>query len=169
MTMNNLRDLLVENLQDLHSAEQQLTRALPKMAEKANHPQLRQAFEMHLQQTTQQLERLDRILDRMGASRTGKKCKGMEGLIAEGQELMQEKTIPEVLDAGLIGAAQKVEHYEISGYGTAVAYAQLLGETEAVVLLQQTLAEEEQTDARLNALAEGSINQQAMDSGSDSR
>ncbi len=162
MTMNNLRDLLVENLQDLHSAEQQLTRALPKMAEKANHPQLRQAFEMHLQQTTQQLERLDRILDRMGASRTGKKCKGMEGLIAEGQELMEEKAAPEVLDAGLIGAAQKVEHYEISGYGTAVAYAQLLGETEAVVLLQQTLAEEEQTDARLNALAEGSINQQAM-------
>ncbi len=169
MTLNNLRDLLVENLQDLHSAEQQLTRALPKMAEKANHPQLRQAFEMHLQQTTQQLERLDRILDRMGASRTGKKCKGMEGLIEEGQDMMKEKAAPEVLDAGLIGAAQKVEHYEISGYGTAVAYAQLLGETEAVVLLQQTLAEEEQTDARLNALAEGSINQQAMNADSSRR
>ncbi|MFN8528573.1 MAG: ferritin-like domain-containing protein [Anaerolineae bacterium] len=161
MKLNSLRDLLIENLQDLHSAETQITKALPKMADAATNPSLKQAFETHLQQTNQQVDRLERILERMGHKSRGKKCKGMEGLLAEGSEIMEENAASEVMDAALIGAAQKVEHYEISGYGTAVAYAQLLGESEAVTLLQQTLSEEEQTDSRLSALAEGNINETA--------
>ncbi|MDX2162165.1 MAG: ferritin-like domain-containing protein [bacterium] len=161
MKLNSLRDLLIDNLKDLHSAETQITKALPKMAKAASSPQLKQAFELHREQTQQQVERLEQILTQMGASKAGKKCKGMEGLIEEASELLEEEGEPSVIDAGLIGAAQKVEHYEIAGYGTAIAHAQQLGELNVAGVLQQTLAEEEQTDAKLTSLAESMINNQA--------
>jgi ferritin-like metal-binding protein YciE len=163
MKLDSLRNLFIEELRDLYSAEKQITRALPKMAKGATSPELQQAFETHLQQTEGQIERLDQIFELLGVSSNGKKCKGMEGLIEEGSELLEEDGEGFVIDAGLIGAAQRVEHYEIAGYGTARALAETLGETEAARLLQQTLDEEGETDKLLTRLAEQTVNVQASE------
>lgn len=158
MDLNSLDDLLLHELKDLHSAEKQLTKALPKMAKAASSPKLRQAFERHLGETEQQLERLERIFERLEAKPGRHKCKAMEGLIEEGSELIKEDGEPAVKDAALIAAAQRVEHYEIAGYGAARTYAEMLGHSEAARLLQTTLDEEKATDAKLNDLALSEIN-----------
>ena len=162
MEIDYLRKLYVEELKDIYSAEKQILQALPRMAKKTKNQELRKAFELHLEQTRIQVERLDRIFEMLGKSPRGKKCKGMEGLIEEGKEMMQEDMEPEVLDAALISAAQKVEHYEIASYGTVRTYANLLGEKEHVRLLQETLNEEGETDKQLTRLAESQINVEAM-------
>ena len=162
MQIDDLRKLFVEELKDLYSAEKQILQALPRMAKKVSNPDLKKAFEEHVEVTRMQVERLDKVFEGLGKSPRGKKCKGMEGLLEEGKEMMEEDMDPEVLDAALLGAAQKVEHYEIAGYGTVRTYARLLGETEAAKLLQQTLDEEGETDKRLTMLAEKSINVEAM-------
>lgn len=162
MELESLRELYVHELKDIYSAEKQITKALPKMIKAATTPELSTALEEHLEITKGQIERLDRILaalDKTG--RSNKKCKGMEGLLEEGEELLQEEAEPEVLDAGIIASAQKVEHYEIAAYGTLAAYARLLGDSEAQSLLEQTLAEEKEADQKLTQLAESSINVEA--------
>lgn len=160
--LNTLEDLYVDLLKDLYSAEKQLVRALPKMAKNAQSSDLQRAFQDHLKQTERQAERIERIFTEMGGSPRGKKCVGMEGLIEEGNELLQEKAEPEVLDAGLIAAAQKVEHYEISGYGTARAWAERLGYDKAARLLQETLDEESMANEKLNQIAESHVNMEAQ-------
>lgn len=160
--MNTLEDLYVDLLKDLYSAEKQLLRAMPKLAKNAQSPDLQRAFQEHLKQTERQAERIERIFTEMGGSPRGKKCVGMEGLIEEGNELLQEKAEPEVLDAGLIAAAQKVEHYEISGYGTARAWAERLGYDKAARLLQETLDEESMANEKLNQIAESHVNMEAQ-------
>ena len=161
MEMQTLRDLYIDELKDLWSAEKMLVKALPKMAKAATHPELAKAFMTHLRQTEQQVKRLEQIFNDLGESPRGKKCIGMEGLIEEGQELLKEKPDPDVLDAGLISKAQHVEHYEIAGYGTVRTFAQVLGDQEACRLLQQTLDEEGETDKKLTRLAEQGINREA--------
>ena len=158
---NPLEELLVDELKDLYSAESQIVKALPKMAKAASSPELRRAFERHLEETKRQVERLNQIGENLDVKLTGKKCKGMEGLLEEGKEIMEEDLDENALDAGLIGAAQKVEHYEIAGYGTARTHAQLLGLNKIARLLQQTLDEEGNTDKKLTALAESIINVEA--------
>jgi ferritin-like metal-binding protein YciE len=162
MEMQTLRDLYIDELKDLWSAEKQLVKALPKMAKAASNPELSKAFITHLRQTEQQVQRLEQIFDELGEKPRGKKCIGMEGLIEEGQELVNEDPEPEVLDAGLIMKAQHVEHYEIAGYGTVRTYARLLGAENQAQLLQQTLDEEGETDKLLTQLAESSINIEAL-------
>jgi ferritin-like metal-binding protein YciE len=162
METNTLRELYVDQLRDLYSAENQITKALPRMTKKAATEELKQAFEEHLQQTENQITRLEQIFSGLEKSPRGKKCVGMEGLIEEGKEVMAEKMEADVMDAALIAAAQKVEHYEIAGYGTVRAYAELLGETEAVQLLTATLEEESAADERLTEIAESTINVEAM-------
>jgi ferritin-like metal-binding protein YciE len=162
MEIDSLKKLYVEELKDLYSAEKQLIQALPRMAKKATNEQLKQAFQQHLEITQGQLERLDTIFEGLGKAARGKKCKAMEGLIEEGKEMMQEDMAEDVMDAALIAAAQRIEHYEIAGYGTVRTYAQLLGEKDAAKLLQQTLDEEGEADKRLSQLAESSINVEAM-------
>jgi len=154
MEIDTLQKLYVEELKDLHSAERQIIQALPKMIKAATNPDLKAAFQEHLEITKEHLARLDRIFDKMGKKGTGKKCKGMEGVIADGKELLEQDMSPEALDAGLISAAQHVEHYEMAGYGTVRTYAQLLGEKDAAKLLQQTLNEEGDADKKLTQLAE---------------
>lgn len=155
MKLQSLEQLFVEELQDLYSAEQQIIKALPKMAEHSASMQLRNAFNDHLQQSETQLRRLDQIFDQLrDAKREGKKCKGVEGIIKDGEDIVKSNSEPEVRDAGMIAAAQHVEHYEIAGYGTARTYAQLLGHDAWAQLLQQTLEEEKETDRKLNQLAE---------------
>jgi ferritin-like metal-binding protein YciE len=161
MKLKSLRDLYVHELKDIYSAEKQLTKALPKMAKAASHEELTAGFEEHLAQTEGHIERLETILEALGESTRGDKCKAMEGLIAEGQGLMEEDATPDVMDAALIAAAQKVEHYEIASYGTVRTWAEMLGEEEAVNLLQQTLDEEIETDEKLTELAESTINVEA--------
>src|SRR6476660_4815156 len=139
MSLESLRDLYIEELRDLYNAENQLVKALPKMAKAASAPELRAAFEEHLAVTEGQVERLDQIFEKLGERATGKKCVAMEGLIEEGKELMKEEAEPSVLDAALISAAQKVEHYEIAGYGCVRTYAQRLGRDDDADLLQATL------------------------------
>jgi ferritin-like metal-binding protein YciE len=168
MEMETLRDLYIDELKDLYSAEKQLLKALPKMAKAASSPELKQAFQTHLQQTEQQVARLEQVFEGLEASPRGKKCVGMEGLIEEAQELIGEDPEAEVLDAGLISKAQHVEHYEIAGYGTVRAYALLLGEEEQAQLLQETLDEEGETDKLLTELAETAINLEAAMAGSES-
>ena len=162
MKIQSLNDLLVDQLKDLYSAENQLVKALPKMAKAASNPELKAGFEEHLEQTRGQVERLETICEQLGVSPKGKKCVAMEGLIEEGKELLQEDVEPEVLDAGLIAAAQKVEHYEIAGYGTVRTWAEQLGLDEAVRLLQETLDEEKETDEKLTQLAQASVNEDAQ-------
>lgn len=152
--LETLKELYVEELKDLYSAEQQIIKALPKMIKKTSSPQLQRAFTRHLRETERQAKRLERICRMLGEKPTGKKCVGMEGLIDEAKELIDEKPEPEVLDAGLLAKAQHVEHYEMAGYGTARTYARLLGYEEQAQLLQQTLDEEGNTDHLLSALAE---------------
>jgi len=158
---NPLEELLQDELKDLYSAENQIIKALPKMAKAASSPELRRAFERHLEETRRQVERLDQIGEELEMKMTGKKCKGMEGLIAEGKELIEEDLDEDALDAGLIGAAQKVEHYEIAAYGTARTHAEMLGYRRVAKLLQQTLNEEGATDKKLTQLAESVINYEA--------
>jgi ferritin-like metal-binding protein YciE len=161
MELDTLQDLYVEGLKDLYSAENQILKALPKMIKASKHQELKQAFQMHAEQTREQVKRLERICDDLGVSPRGKKCVGMEGLLEEGKELIQEKPDEDVLDAGLIAAAQHVEHYEMAGYGTLRTYAQQMGLTEHARLLQTTLDEEGETDKKLTRLAERRINIEA--------
>ena len=163
MKLDSLNKLYVDELKDLYSAETQITKALPRMVKKATSPALKAAFEAHLQQTFGQIERLEQIFQTLEKSPRGKKCVGMEGLLEEGKEMMGEDIDAEVLDAALIAAAQKVEHYEISSYGTVRAYARLLGDNTAVDLLTLTLEEEVVTDEKLTVLAESGINVDAME------
>jgi ferritin-like metal-binding protein YciE len=159
MADKTLKELYIDELKDLYSAENQLVKALPKMAKAATSPELRAGFEEHLEQTKGHVQRLETIFNELGESPKGKKCKGMEGLIEEGSEAIGEYEV-EVLDAALIGAAQRVEHYEMAGYGTVSAFAKELGESEHVSLLNKTLEEEKETDEKLTELS-GEINAQA--------
>jgi ferritin-like metal-binding protein YciE len=160
--LNSLQDLFVHELKDLYSAEQQILQALPKMASATEHEQLRQAFQNHERVTRDQVRRLDMIADDLGIDLKGHKCKGIEGIIREGEDLMSANADPDVLDAGLIGAAQRVEHYEIAGYGTARTFARRLGHDRVAELLQQTLDEEGNTDQQLTQIAEGMVNPDAQ-------
>jgi len=163
MQMDNLRELLVDELKDIYSAESQILKALPKMAKKASHPELKQAFETHLAETQGHVQRLEEIFQQLGAKPKGKTCAAMQGIVEEGKEIMGEDMEDDVMDAALIAAAQKVEHYEIASYGTVRAWAKLLKEREIVGLLQQTLDEEGKTDKLLTKLATSSINFDAAD------
>jgi ferritin-like metal-binding protein YciE len=162
MKLDTLKKLYLEELRDLYSAETQLVKALPKMAKGASSAELKQAFESHLEQTKEHVERLDEIFARLDEKTTGKTCKAMKGLIEEGSEMLAQEGDESVIDAGLIGAAQRVEHYEIAAYRTVRTFANLLGEDEAVELLQQTLDEEGETDKALSQLAEGIVNEEAL-------
>ena len=168
MALNSMDELFLNELKDVYNAEKQLIAALPRMAKAAQAPELQQAITKHLRETEGHVKRLEQILRSLGEPLRGKKCKGMEGLIEEGKEILEEDGAPEVIDAAIISAAQRVEHYEIAAYGCLRAYAQLLGNTDADRLLQQTLAEEEATDKALTALGEGGINQAAVAAGADS-
>lgn len=159
-TRYSLHDLFEEELKDLYSAEQQIIKALPKMASAASSSDLKQAFEHHLEETRRHVERLETIFESQSMTGKGKKCEGMEALLKEGAELMQAKAEPEVKDAGLIGAAQRVEHYEIAGYGTLRSFAEHLGKREIAKMLQQTLNEEGAADEKLTQIA-GHINEAA--------
>jgi ferritin-like metal-binding protein YciE len=161
MSMDSLKDLYVEQLRDLYSAENQILKALPMMAEKASNPELKAAFQEHERLTQDHVKRLEVVFDGLGEKSSGHHCKGMEGLLKEGQEMIKEKGDPATLDAGLIAAAQRVEHYEIAGYGCVRTYAERLGYSDAARTLQQTLDEEGETDERLTALAETIINPRA--------
>ena len=161
MKTGTLEDLLTDELKDLYSAENQIIKALPKMAKTAQSQELRMAFEQHLEQTREQARRLEQACEELGVSPKGKKCVGMEGLIEEGKEIMEEELDMDTIDAGLIGAAQKVEHYEMAAYGTASAHARQLGFNSVVRLLDKTLEEEKTTDEKLTKLAENMVNVQA--------
>jgi ferritin-like metal-binding protein YciE len=161
-----LKELYIDELKDIYNAENQLVKALPKMAKAANSEELRTGFEEHLEQTRGHVQRLEQIFKELGEKPSGKKCKGMEGLVAEGQEMMSEDFEDDVMDAALISAAQRVEHYEIAAYGTVRTYAELLGEDTAVQLLEQTLEEEKETDQKLTDMA-SEINVKAMGEGSE--
>ena len=160
--MESLRDLLIDELSDLYSAEKQLVTALPKMAKAASNESLKTAFKDHLEETKGQVERLDQIFEQLEEKPKRKKCKAMEGLLEEGKEIMEKDGLPEVKDVALIGAAQKVEHYEIAGYGTARTLAETLSLPEVADLLQQTLDEEGMADKKLNDLALSEVNQGAL-------
>jgi ferritin-like metal-binding protein YciE len=161
MELQNIHQLFVVFLKDLHSAEMQLTEALPKMARAANTPALREGFEKHLRETEMHIQRLEQVSQSLGESLEGQHCKGMEALIAEGEKLIAEGGEPSVIDAGLIAAAQKVEHYEIAAYGTVVALAELMDHDEEAALLDETLAEEKATDEKLTQIAEEEVNVEA--------
>ena len=158
MEMQTLEQLFVKELSDIYSAEKQLLQALPKMAKAATFPDLKRAFENHLEQTKGHVERLDQVFETIDSKPKRIKCKGMEGLVEEGKEVLQEKGDPATIDAGLISAAQRVEHYEIAAYGTARTYAETLGRDDAAQLLQQTLDEESETNETLTSLAVNHIN-----------
>ena len=162
MKQNALRGLYIDELKDLYSAETQLVTALPKMAKAATSPNLKAGFEKHLRQTEEHVSRLEGIFKALGENPKGKTCKGMKGLIEEGKEMIEEDPGDEELDAGLIAAAQRVEHYEIAGYGCVRTYAELLEEDDAVSILEKTLNEEKETDEKLTELAQ-QINLEAMD------
>ncbi len=161
--INSLDSLFEDELKDIYDAEKQITKALPKMIKKAGAEELRSAFEEHLQQTEQQIERLEQVFELLELPARGKKCIGMQNLIKEGQEMMAEADDEDTRDALMIAAAQKVEHYEIASYGTLRVWANLLGHTEAAGLFEQTLDEEKETDQRLTAIAESFVNQEAAD------
>ncbi len=160
-TFNTLNELLINELRDLYSAETQLIEALPKMEDAASDHQLKSAFAMHLTETEEQAHRLERIFAELGEKPTGETCKAMEGLVKESSEYVKAGGNPDVRDAGLIGAAQRVEHYEMAGYGTARALATRLGLTAIAQTLQQTLDEEAAADEKLTAIAEGQVNNNA--------
>ena len=154
MKLESLQEIFVEELRDLYSAENQIIKALPKMIKAATSKELRAAFESHLLETKEHGKRLEQIFEELEEKPKGKVCKGMEGLLKEGAELMEEDAEPEVLDVGLIAAAQRVEHYEIAGYGCVRTYAELLGNREAANLLEETLNEEKSADQKLSGIAE---------------
>jgi ferritin-like metal-binding protein YciE len=158
MALETLHDLMVHELKDLYSAERQLVQALPKMAKNATSEELQTALTNHLAETEEHVSRLEQIMEGLGESPKGQKCKGMEGLIEEGKSLLEEDADEDVLDAGIIAAAQRVEHYEIAAYGTVCEYARIMGHTDALALLEQTLEEEKTADSLLTSLAEGGIN-----------
>jgi ferritin-like metal-binding protein YciE len=163
MKLNTLRDLYINELKDLYNAESQIRKALPKMAKAASDPKLAAAFTGHLTETMIHIDRLETIFKKLDVSPKGRTCKAMEGLLAEGQDLLaQGDADPSVLDAALIGTAQRVEHYEMAGYGCVRTYARLLGEKQATKLLQETLDEEGATDKKLTQLAESVINAEAV-------
>jgi ferritin-like metal-binding protein YciE len=165
MKLRSLHDLYVEELKDLYSAESQLVTALKKMAKAASAPELNKAFTDHLKETEGQVQRLETIFEKLGSSPKGKKCKAMEGLIEEGKETISEDADPSIKDAALIAAAQRVEHYEMAGYGCARTYAHLLGEADAAQLLQETLDEEGAANEKLTKLSETVINPEAASVG----
>jgi len=166
MKLDSLRTLWIEEMRDLYSAENQLLKALPKMAKKATTPELKEAFETHLEETQGHVDRLEEIFSKLAKKPGGKTCKAMKGLIEEGSEVLEEEGEELACDAALIAAAQKVEHYEIAGYGSAVTFAKLLGDNESARLLAMTLDEEERADKKLTAIAESTINIDAA-SGAD--
>ncbi len=161
MKMEDLRDLFIDNLKDLYHAEKQLTKALPKMAKAADSDDLRKAFEDHLDETRIHIERLEEVFKNLDQKPVAKVCKAMQGLIEEGKELLEEDAEPDVLDAGMIVAAQKIEHYEIAGYGSMVEFAKLLGEKDSAKILQQTLDEEGKADKLLTQIARKTVNVEA--------
>jgi ferritin-like metal-binding protein YciE len=169
MAMDSLKDLYVDELKDLYNAENQLLKALPKMARKASAPELKRAFQEHLTQTEGHVNRLEKIFRGLGEKPTGKTCKAMKGLIEEGKEIIEEEGDGSVLDAALIGAAQRVEHYEIAGYGVVRTFASLLGEEDAMESLQRTLNEEGETDKKLTQIAESVINIEASEAEEDEK
>lgn len=161
MKLDSLRDVLTESVRDLYNAETQLVKALPRMAKAASSPELKAAFTEHLEETRRQVERLDQVCELLGVKAKGKTCQAMKGLIEEGAEIIAEDGDPSAKDAALIGAAQKVEHYEIAGYGTARTFASILGEDDVAALLQATLDEEGAADEKLTSIAESGLNQEA--------
>lgn len=163
MKIDSLKKLYVHQLKDLYNAENQLLKALPKMAKKAEHAELRQAFEDHLEETRSQIARLDKIFEGLDYAPRGEHCKAMEGLIEEGEEALEEPEHPDVRDAAIIAAAQRVEHYEIAGYGTVRAYAEMLGRDDDARLLNEILDEEKAADRKLNDLALNLINVEAAE------
>jgi ferritin-like metal-binding protein YciE len=167
MSLNSLQNLFVTELKDIYNAEKQLVTALPRIAKAAGSPRLAEAITKHLKETEGHVARLEEIFQSLGLPVRGKKCKGMEGLLEEGKEVMAEEAQASVRDAALISAAQKVEHYEIAAYGCLRSYAQILGHNDAAKLLEQTLKEEEAADEKLNELAEGGINQAAAAVGAE--
>lgn len=162
MKLDSIDKLFLHELEDLRSAEQQLVEALPKMAKKASSGDLRTAFETHLDQTQEHLQRIDKIMSDLQLKSSEHKCQAMEGLLAEASEILNADAIDSIRDAAMIGAAQRVEHYEIAGYGTARTYAEMLGYTSAAMLLQQTLDEEKETDELLTSLATANVNIEAQ-------
>ena len=162
--MGNLHDAFLDELRDTYDAEKQLTKALPKLVKAANSPVLREAFESHLEETRHQVERLEQVFASLDEKAQGKHCAGMAGIIEEGQSIMEEEFDEMTADACLIAAAQRVEHYEMAAYGTLVAWARVMGHTEAADLLEETLEEEKAADEKLSSLAEGGINQDAAES-----
>lgn len=169
MKLTTMESLYVSELQDLYSAEKQLLKALDKLAKNAENEDLQDGFRKHRQETELHIERLEKIFNDLDQSPGRHKCKGIEGIVEEGDELIKQEGEASIKDAGLIGAAQKSEHYEIAAYGTAVAHAEMLGRSEDARLLRQTLAEEKATDEKLSRLAESLVNQQAAMAGGDSR
>lgn len=162
MPAKTMQDLLIEELRDIYHAEKQIAKAMPKLAKAAHSEKLRQAFELHLEQTKGQIERLEQIFDELDTRTRGKHCDAMEGLISEAREILEMGLAPEVQDAALIAAAQKVEHYEIASYGTLHAYATACGLTKVAQLLEETLNEEKDTDQKLNQLAIADVNKKAI-------
>ncbi len=160
MKLENLQQLFLKELRDLYDAEKQITDALPKMIEAAKYPELKSALEEHLEVTKQQISRLDRVFETLGEDPTGETCKGMKGVIKEGDEIVSQGGDPSTVDAGIISAAQRVEHYEMAGYGTVRTYAELLGQQEIAKLLQETLDEEREADETLTEIAR-SVNLEA--------
>ncbi len=158
-----LHDAFIDEIRDTYDAERQLLKALPKLAKAASTPKLRAAFESHLEETRMQVERLEQVFENLGERVRGKHCDGMAGIIEEGKSIMEEDFDDTTMDACLIAAGQRAEHYEMAAYGTLVAWAEAMGHTEAARLLQQTLDEEKAADAKLSSLAEGGINQMAAD------
>ncbi len=165
MSLDSLQALFVEELRDVYHAEKQLVQALPRLAKAAQSPQLQQAFTSHLRETEGHVQRLEQIFKDLGQTARGKRCKGMEGLIEEGKEILEEEGEAAVIDAALISAAQRVEHYEMAAYGCLRTYAEMLGHQNAVKLLAQTLSEEEAADEKLTAIGEQGVNAQAMAAG----
>ncbi len=161
LQLDNMDDLFTSQIKDLYDAEQRMTKALPKMRDAAKSPELRRAFESHLHETEQQIKRLEQVFSKMGKSLESETCEAMKGLISEGDEIVDAKGNPDVKDAALIAAAQRVEHYEISGYGTARTLAYHMGQHDIARLLETTLEEEKKTDKKLTELAESSINVKA--------
>ena len=161
MAISNLNELFVHTLKDIYYAEKQILKALPKMAAKADSAELRQAFEMHEKETEQQVQRLEKAFESLGEKAQGVKCHAIEGIIKEAEEIMSDTKDADTRDAGMIAAAQAVEHYEITRYGTLASWGELLGHTEATRLLRETLAEEKNTDGKLTKLAEAHLNRQA--------
>jgi ferritin-like metal-binding protein YciE len=161
MSVGNLQELFLDELKDLYSAEKQITKTLPKLAKAATSPELKDAFQTHLEETNEQVKRLEQIFQLIGKKGTGKTCEGMKGVLSEGSEVLQETDKGDVRDAAMISAAQRVEHYEIAAYGGVREYAKLLGQTEAMTLLDVTLKEEEAADKKLTMIAK-KVNSAAM-------